>query len=398
MNFPASFTTEGGEDPTTSDLPTRARREFPALGRVRYLDTATRAPMAASVRASMEGFLATRVEGLDGKEQWRPTVEAVRSSFARLIGAATHEVALMQNTSYALNALAHSIPWRTGDNVVVSAAEHPNNLFPWLHLGRRYGVEVRLAPGTTGSLEVEDLSRLVDARTRVVALSLVGFMSGTRAEIEEIAQVCRGEGAYLVVDAIQAAGVLPIDVLAAGIDALACGGHKGLLSPFGAGFLFCRADRLAEWEPAYAARSGIRPADGSYSYVEEPHCRFLPSAARYEVGNYNYEGLHGQDVALRFLLSFDPNEVADHVLALAWRLDQGLRALDMAPLNPPGDNRRSGIVSFRSPDAAHLQAELGRRRTVVALKGDVVRVSLHLFNNSDDVDGLLDELKSLLRR
>lgn len=378
------------------DLAARARAAFPLLRSVRYLDIATKAPMASPVRVALDRFLDAREHQCGDKAAWKPVVEGVRQKFAALIHARPTEVAIVRNTSDGLNALAHSIRWMAGDNVVLSAAEHPNNLYPWLNVGRRYGVEVRLVPPDPAGSHVARLAESMDARTRAVPVSLVSFMPGARADLEAIGRLCRERGAHLIVDGIQAVGVLQVDVDRLGIDALAAGAHKGLLGPYGVGFLYCRRERLADWDPVYAANASIVAHDGSCAIVEEADFEFQATAARYEVGNYNYEGLHAQEAALDFLRSFDPAEVEAHVLRLSRRFHDGIRALGVGPLSPEADVARSGIVALPAANAANVRDELLRRGTAVAQRGDALRVSFHLFNTDDDVDGALGDVKEVL--
>lgn len=377
-------------------LPERARPAFPLVRKVRYFDTATKAPMATPVRAALEAFLEQRQTEYVDKAAWRSVVERARMRFAMLIGSKTDEIAAIKNTSEGLNAIAHSIPWRPGDNVVVPRTEHPNNLYPWLHLRRRYEVEVRLAPCDDGVVTVEALTDRMDARTRAVVVSAVSFIPGGRVDLAALGRICQQREAYLIVDAIQALGLVRLNVVQDGIDALAAGGHKGLLGPYGVGFMYCRSHLASGWEPAYRARASVQPNDEPYSFVSDPNPKLLGTAARYEIGNYNYEGLHALEAALGFLGAFDPGEVEAHVLSLSQRLSLGLQDLGIEPLSPVDDVSRSSIVSFRPSDAAGLRRKLVERRIAAALKGDALRFSFHLFNTEEEVDSLLEDLGDLL--
>src|SRR5262249_47898261 len=191
-------------------------REFPVRKSLIYFNHSAVAPLprrvAAAIAAHNENV---RDRGAADWRRWYAAIEATRAKAARFLGAAREEIAFLPNTSWGLNLVARSFPWKEGDNVVTDDMEFPSNAYPWLALGNR-GVECRLPRSGGGGVTAEDIAAKVDARTRIVAVSWVAFHNGWVYPLEEISKVCRERGILFVLDAIQGLGALPIDVRVAG--------------------------------------------------------------------------------------------------------------------------------------------------------------------------------------
>jgi selenocysteine lyase/cysteine desulfurase len=257
---------------------------MPASGQWAYFDHAAVSPLtlpaAAALSAWTENILA------NGDTNWLDShraVEQTRATAARLIGADTHEIALVPNTTVGLNLVAEGLDWRPGDNVVTLADEFPSNVYPWMNLGPR-GVETRrVETDASGRVDLARLAAACDARTRVVAVSWVGYATGFRHDVERIAEIAHDRSALFVLDAIQGLGVFPLDVSKTPIDALAAGGQKWLLSPEGAGIAYIRREHLDRLRPfGLGSHSVVHESD--YTRIE---LNLKPSAARYEGGAQN---------------------------------------------------------------------------------------------------------------
>ena len=159
-----------------------------------------------------------------------------RSSIARLISAEVDEIGLSTSTTMGLNVAAQAIPLAAGDIVLIPEREFPANVYPWLQLRSR-GVSIEFAPLTPEGWPDERYlcERVADKRVRALAISLVQFSNGYKADVELLGDACRSNDCFLVVDGIQAVGQTAIDVKDTPVDIMACGGQKWLLSPFGSG-------------------------------------------------------------------------------------------------------------------------------------------------------------------
>ena len=373
--------------PLTIDALEAAREQFPITKQRLYFDLANMNSPPRCVTDALARFYAAMQERGGDKSAWVSEIEATRRKAATLLGCNSHEIAFCRNTSDGLNIAANAIAWRPGDNVVVPADEHPNNVFPWLNLRRR-GVEVRLVPVRSQWVDADALAPFVDAHTRAVAIAHVSFYPGQRNDLDSVAQLCRDKSALLVVDGVQGAGLLDVRLGERGIAMWAASGHKGLLSPHGMGLLYCRRDVIGDLSPAYAARTSVVPGAADDHFVERPDAPLRSDAGRFEIGNYNYSGTYAMSAALDLLLGIGIREIERHVLALGEYLTERLAARGIARAGPSAAQRRSSICAFAFPGEGWVEY-LARKHVVVSGRRGAIRISLGLYNSIDEIDELV---------
>lgn len=362
------------------------RQEFPVTKRMLYLDSAHQTPMPTCVRKALDDFLAEGNEMAGPKSMWMGRVEAAREAVARLVNASPGEIAFTKNTSEGLNIAANAVPLKAGDSVLMLQGDHPNNAYAWLNLKRK-GVNVRFIKldddrvATAGTFAAH-----LDATTRVISLSHVSFHAGQRHDIEDIGRLCAAKGIYLVVDAMQSVGILPIDVEKLGISVLAAGCHKGLLIPQGAGILYVK-NCLQELQPVYLAMTSLANPPGDY--VARPD-DLSPrrDAGRFELGNYNLPDLHALSSSIDFIQRIGVAAIADHVLRLGDSLVAGLDELGVQLVGPRERGRRAHIYVMALPVAKWVDY-LTQNLVRVSPERGGVRISFGIFNTADDVEQLL---------
>ena len=362
------------------------REYFPVTRELAFLNNAAESPLNTRVRARLEGYL----EVAACRPHKRPPArQPVRPLLARLLGGLPEEYALVTSTGVGIGLVAAGFPWETGDNLVVPAGEHWNNMFPWLALRGR-GVDVRVVPvAEDGRVRPEDIEARIDARTRIVAVAAVRHVTGFRSDLRRLSEMAHARGALLVVDGIQGAGTLPMDVEEDGIDVLAAGGFKWLLGMPGTGFLYVRQ---ALWDRITPALPGMFAAEDDLTEI-----KWLPGAQRYETGSLSYSLFHAWTAGLEMLLEIGVPTVHARVLALTTRLIEGLRASSVTIVSPVDEvGERSAIVSFTKGSAEANQALLARLTQagiLVSLRGgSLVRVSPAFYNTEQEIDRLLDQL------
>jgi len=373
--------------------------EFPILaagGRpLTFLNHAAVAPIsgrAARVMADLAHQSAAQAY-LD--PDWYPAVLRVKHTAAKLINAnSSKEIAFIPNTTTGIAMLAGGLDWRPGDRVVITDVEYPANRYPWTDLRRR-GVEiVQAKQGPDLRIDVDDVINLINNRTRVVSISHVQYASGFRIDLKPIADVVHAAGGLLCVDAIQSIGVLPVDVRAMGIDFLAADGHKWMLGPEGAGFLFCEEDLCQQIMPPIAGWMGKRnPLD--YGNYDE---RYLPDARRFEPGTWNVAGLRGLGASLDLLLEVGIDAVWQRVDALSGHLREALAAAGYKVVSPSGVHERSGIVAWlprEGQDAAQVADALKQQGIIIASREGRLRASPHFYNNEQQLDLLVKAIDEL---
>lgn len=376
-----------------------ARAQFPAAERWTYINVASRGVISKASRAAVDDVADAQLTGEEIKDEYGPALARVRAGFARLIGAKPHEIALTKNVSEGLNAIGSAMDWKPGDNVVIcTELEHPNNVYLWMNLASR-GVEVREAKAKDGMIDAENIAAAIDDRTRIVSVSTVTFTPGYRTDVAAIGRAAKTVGALLLVDAVQSAGILDLDVEALGIDALATSTSKGLLGVMGVGVLYVSDRWVQRLNPAWVARFSV--VTGKHeSDIGDGVLRLQPDARRFEIGNYNWIGIAALDASLNLLLSVGTKAIERHAVGLATRLAGGLEQLGYPVCRPPHDGARSHIVTvgrlgegdaYTSNDERlnRLAQGLTEAKVKFTVRRGLVRFGFHLYNDETDVEKVL---------
>ena len=371
------------------------RQQMPVAQRWAYFDHAAVAPLSEPAQQAISAWSMEAAEQGDTVwPEWSRGIERVRRRSAELVGALPEEIALVSNTTTGICLVAEGLPWRQGDNVVTLADEFPSNLYPWLNLAAR-GVECRRLPTDRGRFDLDQLADLIDGHTRLVSLSWVGYSTGYRCNLRQVADIAHRRGALLMVDAIQGLGVFPIDVGQLGIDFLAADGHKWLLGPEGAGLLFIHGEHLETLRPLGVGWNSVTHAH-DFTNAE---MTLKNTAARYEGGSQNMVGMMALGASLELLLGLGIESIAERVLEVT---DEACRRLErlgaeIVSHRDRGDgvDCRSGIVSFdlpgRSPQIVRQRALA--QGVALACRAGHLRISPHAYCSMED----LDRLESVLR-
>ena len=225
-----------------------------------------------------------------------------------------------------------------GDNIVVSEMEHHSNIVPWQLLAERKGAEIRVLPfGDDGALRTELLPTIVDARTRVVAVTQASNVLGTRPDLRPIVDAAHAVGAIAVVDGCQGVVHGGVDVRALDCDFYAFSGHK-LYGPTGIGVLYGKRELLERMPPFLGGGDMV-------DRVSFERTTYAPVPLRFEAGTANFIGAIGLGEAVRFVRQFDPAAIEAHEGALLARATERLSAIDGLRIygTTPG---KCAIVSF----------------------------------------------------
>jgi selenocysteine lyase/cysteine desulfurase len=257
------------------------REEFPGLKNTVYLNTATLSVGCAAARDAYEQAVE---QWSAGRFDWTETERAseeTRAMFAEIIGAHADEVAIVPAVSLSAGLVAANMPpARPGENILVAGYEFSSNYFPWLQLKDR-GYAIRtLSPSAGDVVTIEQYESASDGGTRLIALSAVQSSNGYRSDLAAISRIASRQGAWLFVDACQAAGAVALDVVRDGIDFLATSSHKFLLGTRGAGYLFVRRGLLERIRPIFPGwKAARKPLESFYG----PSMDLSPTASKLDM-------------------------------------------------------------------------------------------------------------------
>lgn len=374
-----------GENVSTPDW-AALRKEFPTTEKFTYLNMSNKAILPRSVEAAMQEWMADIYDEAGTAAFSMAEIEKTRDAVAALFGAPSENIALIKNTSEGVNIVAQGFPWREGDNVVISEYEHENNTFPWRYLTRR-GIDLRIAsPGADGRVTIDQYRELVDDNTRVLAVGWVVYGNGYRADLQGLSAFCRERGVKLVVDGIQAVGVLATPLGELGADVLIAGGHKAQFSLAGAGIMYATTEMIEMLAPPYAAKFSFTSLDRTV-----PDLELASDAHRFEYGNPNFLGIWVQRRSAEYLSKIGLDNIEARVRELTTRLIEGAEQRQISVRTPRPWEQRAGIVSLDlGRHAGNAATALAERNIIVSQKDGHLRASVHFYNDENDIDRFLD--------
>jgi selenocysteine lyase/cysteine desulfurase len=365
---------------------------FPVTERAIYLNhAAISPPPVPTIRAIEAQLKDVNENGSLNFRSWLAVKEEARRLLAGLLGARAEQVAFVRNTSDGLSTVANGLDWQPGDNLVTFSREFPSNIYPWLRLRDAFGVEVRMCEEHNGRIDMAELENLIDRNTRLVAISQVQFASGFRIDLERLARIVRRYDALLVVDVIQALGVIPIDVEAEQVDVAAGAGHKWLLTPEGVGYLYLSDRARDRIQPTLVGWVSVPDPDDFLNFDQGWNRGTLP----WETGTGPMSLIHGLKASVELINRFGVRNIASYLEELTDYLCERLRDGRYQVVSSREHGEKSQIVCIQhragmSPMA--LYAHLVSRNIVTAPRGDRLRISPHLYNTSLEIDAFIDAL------
>jgi cysteine desulfurase / selenocysteine lyase len=367
------------------------KARFPLAQQVAYLDTAAEGLPPAGCEQALGAYLREKYRGTLGHEHLFEAQLETECLVARLLGTAAENVVLLANASEPLNLLANSIEWRPGDRVLVTDLEFPSNVLPWLRK-KALGVELEVLPTEHGKVELEQFLSRITEKTRVVAVSLVSYKSGTRIPfLRELAEVTHRAGGILCVDATQALGRVPVSV--EGVDFLVASGYKWLLGMHGLGVVYFAPDLREQLRPQTIGWYSVQDL---FSPSRFERFIYNDSARSLQPGMPNFPAMYALKNGVEYLLSIGVERIDQELRPLVSELREGLRDLGTDLLTPCDSKYASGIVAFANPDPEAIGASLQRAGVVVWVGDGRVRASVHVYNDRTDVRRCLEALRTIL--
>jgi selenocysteine lyase/cysteine desulfurase len=301
------------------------------------------------------------------------------------VGADRSEIALVKNTSEGIATVALGLDWKPGDRMVAFREEFPANYYPWKRLEEK-GVNVIWLSVTDPIEKIAGAAR----GAKLLAISFVQFLTGYRAPIQVIGEICRANRCIFLVDAIQGLGAFPLDVRSCHIDALAADGHKWLLGPEGCGILYINQALQDRVEPVEFGWTNV----AGYNDYASRDMALRGDAGRYECGTLNTIGCFGLRASIELILEVGLGKIAPVVQNLGDRIAEGVLTKGYELPGERTPETGAGIVSFRKPgvDSAEIVRKLSAAGISVAPRAGWVRTSPHFYIPPSDIDRLIEEL------
>ena len=365
----------------------RIRALFPAVEKRVYLNTAGGAPIPRpAAEAGKRYYEQSFADGDVHWDDWLQQVEETRRKVASLINASPARIAFLGNASSGLNFAAHMLRGRGG--VLAVTDEFPSCTLPWLQLG--YDVTF-VQSAENGQVTADDFAAAVTEETAVLCISHVQYKSGFRNDLFALGQLCRDHDLTFVVDATQSFGAFPVDVDGAGIDFFISSGYKWITSGYSVGVL-CLSEAFLHSEAFPAV--GWRSAKDPYSLICD-RLDLSEAASALEQGHPPFAATFSLSASLDLINLIGVDEIEARILELTRYLHDRLAENEIGILSTTEEADLSGISIVAADDPRALVAYLKRRGIVASTRGEGIRVSLHYYNNFEDIDSFIEEMVSI---
>ena len=365
------------------------REHFPIFKNTVYINSCSYAALSVEVEAAFLKYLKDRHEvGADWIE-WCDRLERVRALFAELLNANTDEIAVTTSASASLSAISSSLNL-TGKRkkIVTTDLAFPTEAHAW-HALKKHGAEVVHVKETDGMIDLDDLEKIVDENTLLVAVPLVCYRNGALADIPAIRDVARKNGAMILVDAYQGVGAVPIDAKEWDVDFIVGGSLKYLLSTAGVGFLFVRNDLISKSQPTQTGWFAQEDIHAMLIHDNIP----ANNARRFEQGTPSVPNLYAVEAGLNLILEIGLKNIRRHVAELNERLKAGINDIGGKLMSPKDPEKHGAMITVASTDEYALVAALAERNIVVSCRDGNLRISAHFYNNDADIDAVITALK-----
>jgi selenocysteine lyase/cysteine desulfurase len=360
------------------------RAQFPVTESLIYLNHAAVAPLVRPAAEAMKRFSEDgMLYGSLHYETWLDAYEGVRRAAARMVNVTPAEIALMKNTSEGIATVAMGLDWRAGDRIVAFIEEFPANQYPWRRLESK-GVKIDW-------LSVTDPLDKIDAvakGARLLTISFVQYLTGYRADLQAIGEICHRHNVIYFVDAIQGLGVFPLDARACHIDALAADGHKWLLGPEGCAILYISRELQERVEPVEFGWTNV----AGYNDYGVRDMALRNDAGRYECGTLNTIGCFGLRASMEFLLEAGASRMGPMIQALGDQIAEGARRKRYEVLGERTPTTGAGIVSFRKEgvESTAVVAHLKEQKISAAARAGWVRTSPHFYITAEEIEKVIE--------
>jgi selenocysteine lyase/cysteine desulfurase len=377
----------------------RVRAETIGVNHRVHLNNAGAALMPTPVLDAMTGYLRREAEvgGYETEDEQAERLDGVYRSVARLLGAAPDEIALVENATVAWQMAFYALKFQPGDRILTAQAEYAANYVAYLQVAKRTGAVIEVIPNDeSGALCVSALERMIDDHVRLIAITWIPTNGGLVNPAAAIGKIARRNAIPYLLDACQAVGQMPVDVVALGCDMLSAPGRKFLRGPRGTGFLYVRRELMLQLEPPIIDHFGA-------PWVAADRYELRPDARRFETWENNYAARLGLGVAIDYALSIGMEPIMARCRLLADMMRDELRRIPGVAIHDLG-RERAAIVTFTvaGVDAEEVQRRLASDGINVTTSQPsstlldatarslpmIVRASPHYYNTEDEVTRL----------
>ena len=348
--------------------------------------------------------LESTIGGYEAASRATDAVNRVYAAAATLLGCSAGEIAIVENATRAWDMAFYSIPFQPGDRILTAMSAYASNYIAFLQIAQKVGVDIQVIPNDEdGQISIEALSRAIDDRVKLIALTHVPTNGGLVNPAAAVGKLARTANVPYLLDACQSVGQMPINVKEIGCDFLSATSRKYLRGPRGMGFLYVDRQRIEQFEPPFLDMMAAE-------WVERNQYRVRSDARRFETWETHYAGKIGLGVAIDYALHWGLENIQNRIQYLARLLRQKLAEMPEITVRDLGKTQ-CGIVTFTI--ANYTATEIVRELRSAAMNTSVstrsstrldmearqqtefIRASIHYYNSESEIDRFCKQLNFL---
>ena len=359
---------------------------------VAYLNCAYMSPLLHSaIKAGIGGMRAKGQPWTITPADFFSDVEIVRRLAATIIGCDANDISLVPAASYGIATAMQNLSLASNQEILVLEEQFPSNVYGWMELTRRSGAKLKTVPRPADDDWTQAILNAINSKTALAALPHCHWTDGSLIDLELVSASLRKYDVALVVDATQSLGAMPLDINRIQPDFLVAACYKWLFGPYSTGILYVapKHQNGQPIEPGWANRAGSEDFTALVNYRDE----YQAGARRFDIGERsNFALLPPLIVGFQQIIDWGVDAIQETITGMtdiiANRAEEnGLRIGNRS-------HRAGHFLGVRLPGGvpSNLTVELASHGVFVSVRGDSVRVTPHLYNNSDDVDRLFEFL------
>lgn len=370
------------------------RENFPYIkdGRI-YFNHASLGPLSNRVTSRINKFVEQRSTGpIDNFSSLLKSSASAKSQLGKLLNCLPERISWTDNVSNSLNMIANGLDLKPGDRIILFEGEFPSNVYPFLNLKAK-GIEIDFVKTRNHKIAVEDIEVLITPKTKLLSISLVQFLSGFRADLDTIGEICDKHNIIFSVDAIQGAGVVKIDVEKSKVDFLVGGSQKWLMGLQGASYFFISEKLQERITQPYVGWTSVKDAWNLTEY----NLRLKDKADSFQNGTMNSLGITALDESLKLFNEFGIDKIEIIILNNTeyFRNKLAEAGIEML-LKSVSRNELAGITTIKIPSPENVYKELSNNNIICSLREGYLRFAPHFYNIKSEIDKVVKVLAQLI--
>lgn len=378
---------------------------FPFLEDKIYFNNSSQGAVPESTTRKVEEYIKDYCDSIRGKKKTDPSIYSEvktnsKNLLSEIIGAKTSEVAFVPNATTGINTAFSMIPFKRGDNIVLSNLSFPMGATIVTSYQQK-GIDTKFVKHTGGVVETSQFEKVIDDDTKAVMIDQPGWLNGYLYDLKAISEISHDHGAYLVVDGTQSVGGLVWDIHKTGVDFLATSTYKWLLGgPYAntVGYFFMREEHIEEMTPIYVGSQTLSPEDkltnqeNAFTLYE-----FKPrkDIGKVEVYNKNELGYVMVENSMRLLLRYGIDKAEKQIKKVDTRIIEGLLELGVK-LQTPVDESRRHYLNALVPDYKNVCTLLAEENVFISPRVGGLRISPGAYNEVWETEKFLEQLAKYL--